>query len=122
MCSVGQTPKWTHAALLLWHAIRRGRRNSRKWDDYLTEMDRSQHHGAISLGLLFEELTRCSLLNCFTQSLKLSYALLRLHVMPAFKIVHSRGVDRAKNYLALIEHCELNDHSIEVVALHLALL
>jgi len=51
---------------------------------------------------------------------KLSYALLRLHVTLAFKIVHRRGADRAKNYLALIEHCELNDHSIEVVALHLA--
>jgi hypothetical protein len=28
---------------------------------------------------------------------------------PTFKIVHRRGADRAQNYLALIEHRELNE-------------
>jgi hypothetical protein len=46
----------------------------------------------------------------------------RPYVTPAFKIVHRRGADRAKNYLALIEQGELNDHSIDVVAVHLAAL
>ena len=31
------------------------------------EIDGSQHHGSISLSTLFEELTRCSLLNYFAQ-------------------------------------------------------
>src|SRR5271156_296629 len=43
-----------------------------------------------------------------------------LQVTPPFKIIHCRGADRAQNYLALIEHRELNGHPIEVVALHLA--
>jgi hypothetical protein len=42
-----------------------------------------------------------------------------LHVTPTFKIVHRRGADRAENYLAVIELRELNNHPIEVVALHL---
>jgi hypothetical protein len=50
--------------------------------------------------------------NCFAQSLKLSYVL-RLHVMPAFKIVHSRGADRAKNYVALKQGAILrSEHDI----------
>jgi hypothetical protein len=80
----------------------------------------SQHHGSVGLGLLFEELTRCSLFNCFTQSHKLIYTLIWLRVTPTFKIVQRRSADRAQNYLALIEHCELNDHSIELIAMHLA--
>jgi len=43
-----------------------------------------------------------------------------LHVMPTFKIVHRRGADRAQNYLALIEHRELQNHPIEVVTSDLA--
>jgi hypothetical protein len=35
----------------------------------------SQHHRSVGLGLLFEKLTRCSLLNYFTQPHKLIYAL-----------------------------------------------
>jgi len=46
----------------------------------------------------------------------------RLEVMPTLKSVHHRGADRAQDYFALIEHCELNGHPIEVVAQHLALL
>jgi len=79
-----------------------------------------QHQGSVGLGLLFEELTRCSLFNYLAQPHKPMYALIWLHVMPTLKIVHRRGADRAQNYLALIEHRELNDHPIEVVALHLA--
>jgi hypothetical protein len=80
----------------------------------------SQHHGSVGLGLLFEELPRCSLFNYFAQPHKLIYALIWLHVTPTFKIVHHRGADRAQNYLTLIEHREFNDHPIEVVAPHLA--
>jgi hypothetical protein len=58
----------------------------------------------------------------FAQSHKLIYAARRLHVTPSFEIVHHRSADCAMNYRALIEHCELNDHSVEVVAPHLALL
>ena len=80
----------------------------------------SQHHGSIGLGLLFEELTRCSLFNYFAQPHKLIYTLIWFNVTPTFKIVHRRGADRARDYLALIEHRELNDHPIEVIALYLA--
>jgi len=41
--------------------------------------------------------------------------------MFTFKIIHRRGTDRTLNHLVLIEHRKLNDHPIEVVALHLAL-
>jgi hypothetical protein len=82
----------------------------------------SQYHGSVGLGLLFEELTRCSLFNYFTQPPELIYALIWPHVTSAFEIVHSRGTDRAQNYFTLIEHRELNDRPIEVVTPDLALL
>jgi hypothetical protein len=88
-------------------------------DVCLTKIDGSQYYGSISLSLLFEELTRCSLLNYFAQSDKLIRALIWLHVTPTVKIVHRRGAS-AQNYLALIEHRELKDHPIEVVTLGLA--
>jgi hypothetical protein len=84
------------------------------------EIDGPQHHGSISLSLLVEELTRCSLLNYFAQPAELISPLIRLHVTPTVKIVHCRSADRAQNYLALIEHRELKDHPIEVVTLGLA--
>jgi hypothetical protein len=43
-----------------------------------------------------------------------------LHVTFTFKIVQRRRADRTLNHLILIEHCKLNDHPIEVVALDLA--
>jgi hypothetical protein len=82
-------------------------------------MDRNTT-GPITLGLVFEELTGRSLFNYFAQPDKLIYALIGLHVMPTFKIVHRSGADRAQNYLALIEHRELQNHPIEVVTLDLA--
>jgi hypothetical protein len=72
------------------------------------------------MGLPFEELTRCALFNYFAQPHKLICALIWLHVTPTFKIVHRRSADRARNYLALIKHRELQDHSIEVETLDLA--
>src|SRR5450631_1716651 len=82
----------------------------------------SQHYGSVGLGLLLEELTRCSLFNYFAQPHKLIHALIWFYAAPTFKIVHRRGADRAQNYFALIEHRELNDQPIEVVTLDLALL
>jgi hypothetical protein len=87
---------------------------------YLMKIDGSQHHGSISLNLLFEELTRCSLLNCLAQPDKLICPLIWLHVTPTLKIVHRRSADRAQNYLTVIEHRELKDHPIEVVTVDLA--
>jgi hypothetical protein len=60
--------------------------------------------------LFLEKLTRCSLFNYIAQPHKLIYAVIWPHVTPTFNIVHRRGTDRAHNYLALIEHRELNDH------------
>jgi hypothetical protein len=57
----------------------------------LTEIDGSQHHRSISLSLLFEELTRCSLLNYLAQPDKLISPLIGLHVTPTVKIVQCRG-------------------------------
>jgi hypothetical protein len=84
----------------------------------LEEIVRSQHHRSFSLDWPFEELMRCSLLNRIAQSHKLIYSLICLHIMLAFKIVHCRGADRTPHYVALIKHCEINDHPIEVVAQH----
>src|ERR1017187_8513568 len=50
----------------------------------------SQHHGSVGPGLLFEELTRCSLFNYFSQSHELIYALIGPYVTPI----------RAKGYSA----------------------
>jgi hypothetical protein len=74
-----------------------------------------QQHGSVGPGLFFEELTRCPLFNDLAQPHKLIYALTWLHVMSTFKIVHRCGADRAQNFIALVDHCELNDRSIEVV-------
>jgi hypothetical protein len=41
------------------------------------------------------------------------------HVTFIFKIVHRGRADRTLNHLALIEHRKLNDHPIEVEALHI---
>src|ERR1039458_6715601 len=82
----------------------------------------SQHHGSAGLGLLLEELTRCSLFNYSAQPHKLIHALIWFYAATTFKIVHSLGTDRAQNYFALIEHRELNDRPIEVVTPDLALL
>src|SRR5450755_3348868 len=82
----------------------------------------SQHHGSVGLGLLLEELTRCSLFDYFAQPHKLIHALIWFYAAPTFKIVHRRGTDRTQNYFTLIEHRELNDRPIEVVTPDLALL
>jgi hypothetical protein len=83
--------------------------NSSVMDGLSRKIVGSQHHGAVGLSLLFKELARCSLFNYFAQPHKLIYALIWPHITPAFKIVHRRGADRTQNYLALIEHRELND-------------
>ena len=82
----------------------------------------SQHHGSAGLGLLLEELTRCSLFNYFAQPHKLIHALIWFYAAPTFKMVHRRGANRAQNYFSLIEHRELNDRPIEVVTLNITLL
>jgi hypothetical protein len=84
------------------------------------EIVRSQHYWSIGPGLLFEKFTRCSFFNYIAQPHKLIYALIWLHVTPAFKIVHRRSADCAQNFRPLIEHRELNDHPIELIALHFA--
>jgi hypothetical protein len=57
----------------------------------------SQQNGSVGLGLLFEELTRCSLFNYIAQPHKLIYAMIWPYVTPTFKIVHRCGADRAQN-------------------------
>jgi hypothetical protein len=69
------------------------------------------------LGLRFDELTRRALFNGFSQSHELIYALICAHVTPSLKVVHRRGADRARNRVCIIQHRELNDHTVEVVAL-----
>jgi hypothetical protein len=44
------------------------------------------------------------------------------HVTPTFETVHRRATYRTANDLALIEHRKLDDHPIEVEALHLSAL
>src|SRR3981189_876674 len=82
----------------------------------LEEIVGSQHHRSFSLDWSFEELTRCSLLNRIAQPHKLIYSLICLHITLAFEIVHRCGADCTPHCLALIEHREINDHPIEVVA------
>src|SRR6516225_10408202 len=76
----------------------------------------SQHHGSFSLDRPFGELARRSLLNRIAQPHKLIHALICLHIMLAFKIVHRRGADRTLDCFALIKHREINDHPIKIVA------
>jgi hypothetical protein len=45
---------------------------------------------------------------------------MRLYVVPSFEIVHRGSTDRAKNPPILITHCELDCHSIEVIADYLS--
>jgi hypothetical protein len=82
----------------------------------------SQHHGLAGLGLLLEELTRCSFFNYVAQPHELINALIWFYAAPTFKIVHRLGTDGAQNYFVPIEHRELNDRPIEVVTPDLALL
>src|SRR5688500_17691932 len=65
--------------------------------DYLKETIGPQHHGPVGLGLLVEELARCSLFNDVTQAQKLIDAAIWLHITATFQIVHRRGADRARN-------------------------
>ena len=57
-----------------------------------------------------------SLLNRIAQPHKLVYALICLHIMLAFKIVHRRGAYRTLHSFALIKHREINDHPVKIVA------
>src|SRR4030095_11930834 len=84
----------------------------------LEEIVSSQYHRSFSLDWPFEAFKRCSLLNRIAQSHKLVYSLIFLHITLAFKIIHCRGADRTAHHVALIKHCEINDHPIEVVAQH----
>jgi hypothetical protein len=56
--------------------------------------------GRSAWGLLFY--TLCSLFNYFAQPHEPIYALIWPHITPIFKMVHRRGADRAKNYIAPI--------------------
>jgi hypothetical protein len=67
-----------------------------------------------------KEFMGSSLFNHFAKPHKLIHPLMWLQVTSPFKVVHRPGADRALNHLVLIEHRKLDDHSIEVVALHLA--
>src|SRR6266581_334991 len=100
---------------IIRHRIGSSQRTARQ---LLEEIVRPQHHRSFSIDWPFEELTRCSLLNRIAQSHKLIYSLIFLHIMLVFKIVHCRGADRTPHHVALIKHCEINDHPIEVVAQH----
>ena len=53
--------------------------------------------------------------NYCTQPHELIYTLIWPHITPTFKTVHRRCADRARNYFALIEHCELNDGPIPLL-------
>jgi hypothetical protein len=63
-----------------------------------------------------------ALLDHGTQPNELVHPSIRFDARVSFEIVERRGADGARNNLALIEHSELNDHSIEVVAQNLTLL
>lgn len=82
----------------------------------------SQHHASASLDEAGGELLLCALLNRFTQPDELVHPPIRFDARVPFEIVERRGADGAGNNLALIEHRELNNHSIEVVAQNLTLL
>lgn len=63
-----------------------------------------------------------ALLDHGTQPNELVHPSIRFDARASFETVERRGADGARNNLALIEHGELNDHSIEVVAQNLTLL
>jgi|SRR5688572_2655020 len=87
-----------------------------------SEIVGSQNQTPIGLATMFEEPARGPLLNDVAQSHELIDPLICLDVTSFFQIVHRLSADRTVNDLALIEHGEFNDHSIEVVGLHLSAL
>src|SRR4249920_639633 len=90
--------------------------------DYLEKSLAHNTTGRSAWTFSSKNLRECSLFNYFAQPHELIYALIWPHITPTFKMVHRRGADRAQNYIAPIEHRELNDRPIEVVTPDLALL
>jgi hypothetical protein len=82
----------------------------------------SQHDASARLDESGGELLLSALLDHGTQPNELVHPPIRFDARASFEIVERRGADGALNDLALIEHGELNNHSIEVVAQNLTLL
>jgi len=82
----------------------------------------SQHHASASLDEPGGELLPSTLLDHCSQPDELIHPAFRFDTRVTFEIVEGRGADRARYNPASIEHGELNDHSIEIVAQNLTLL
>jgi hypothetical protein len=76
-----------------------------------------QHDRGLSLD---RTLSGSAFLDCIAQAHELVNTFMRLYVVPSFEIVHRGSTDRAKNPPILITHCELDCHSIEVIADYLS--
>jgi hypothetical protein len=82
----------------------------------------SQNDASARLNEAGGELLLGALLNRGAQPNELVHPSFRLDARVSFKIVERRSADGARDNLSLIEHGELNNHSIEVVAQNLTLL
>src|SRR5689334_10720687 len=82
----------------------------------------AQHHRPIGSGIAFEEPPRGMFFNDIPQPHELINALRWLHVARTFEGIHGRAADRTVDDLSVIEHCEIDDHPIEVVVPYLAAL
>jgi uncharacterized protein (DUF111 family) len=76
----------------------------------------SQHHASARLDEAGGELLLSALLDHGSQPDELIHSSLSFDARISFEIVERRGADGTRYNLALIQHGELNDHSIEVVA------
>jgi|SRR5215203_431826 len=90
--------------------------------DLAPKISTSQHHAPAGLDKSGGELLLSAFLDHGTQSNELVHPAIRFDARVLFEIVERRGADGTRNNLAFIEHGELNDHSIEVVAKNLTLL
>src|SRR4051812_30671893 len=79
----------------------------------------SQHQAPAGLDEARGELLLGALFDRGTQPNELVNPAFRFYARGLFEVVERRGADGAWDNLALIEHGELNNHSIEVVAQNL---
>jgi len=90
--------------------------------DLVLKVSASQHQASASLDEPGGELFLSALLDQAAQPNKLLHPSIGFDAGISFEVIERGGADGTRDNLALIEHRELDDHSIEVVAQNLTLL
>jgi hypothetical protein len=88
----------------------------------MLKISTSQNYAAANLDKSGRELFLSALLDHGTKPHKLLNSMICFDPRACFELVERRRANCARNNLALVDHGELNDHAIEVVAHNLSLL